>query len=73
VSRRIIPGAQNKGTNTAMASEATIKTPTMKSRKRLFWTISPLQILHFTTGTITWSVEEVICSELIEAYLQDFP
>ena len=27
----MIPGAQNKGTNTAMASEATIKTPTMKA------------------------------------------
>ena len=52
----MILGAQNKGTNTAMASEATIKTPTMKSRKRLFWTISPSHVLHFTTGTITWDV-----------------
>jgi len=43
----MMPGAQNKGTNAAMASELTIKTPTMKSRQRFFWIISPSQVLHF--------------------------
>jgi len=43
----MMPGAQNKGTNAAMASELTIETPTMKSRQRFFWIISPSQVLHF--------------------------
>jgi hypothetical protein len=43
----MMPGAQNKGTYAAIASELTIKMPTMKSRQRFFWIISPSQVLHF--------------------------
>jgi hypothetical protein len=43
------PGIQNKRTNAAMARDALIKAPTMKSRQRFFWIISPPQVLHLIT------------------------
>jgi hypothetical protein len=45
----MIPGIQNKRTNAAMASDAIIKAPTMKSRQRFFLIISPPQVLHLIT------------------------
>lgn len=47
MSNRMTPGAQKIGTKKAMAIEVIIKMPTPKSRPRLFWIISPSQVLHF--------------------------
>jgi len=49
-----MPGAQKNGKNNAVRTETLIKAPTMKSRRRLFCIISPLQLLHFMPETILY-------------------
>jgi len=46
----MIPGAQNNGVSKTPLIAASITKPTISKRQRLFWIISPLQVLQIITG-----------------------